>query len=244
MPIQLKGYEERTAAAVSQYWKVLAREANKKKKSQGAGDGRRGVVVSGKQMDGFCELLRWFLTANGMPDASIHTKKKMEIPGFYRATKKWDLLVIHQQNLVACCEFKSQVGSIGNNLNNRAEEALGIAEDVTTAVREEAFGRGRPVPWLGWLMLLEDSEKTRKPVRLSEPNFKVFPEFKGATYADRYGILLNKMILEKKYDAAALILSPPDEGMDGMYSEPEQNLGMRRFLAELGGHISGYLASL
>ncbi len=40
------------------------------------------------------------------------------------ARKKWDLLVV-EGCLIAAIEFKSQVGSFGNNYNNRTEEALG-----------------------------------------------------------------------------------------------------------------------
>ena len=65
--------------------------------------------------------------ANGLAHADIMLKRRLlTLPGFFRPTKLWDLLVINQGKLIAAIEFKSQVGpSFGNNANNRCEEALG-----------------------------------------------------------------------------------------------------------------------
>jgi len=52
---------------------------------------------------------------------------------------------------VAAIEFKSQVGSFGNNYNNRTEEAIGSASDIWGAYREGAF-KPSARPWLGYLM--------------------------------------------------------------------------------------------
>jgi hypothetical protein len=53
------------------------------------------------------------------------------LPGFFRPTKEWDLLAIHDGKLLAVIEAKSQVGpSFGNNFNNRTEEAMGSALDL------------------------------------------------------------------------------------------------------------------
>ena len=58
----------------------------------------------------------------------------MELPGFYRPTKKWDLVVVRDGRLCAAIEMKSQVGpSFGNNFNNRTEEAVGSSVDLWRA---------------------------------------------------------------------------------------------------------------
>ena len=54
----------------------------------------------------------------------VYCEKYVEIPGWYRPEKKWDLLVVADNKLLAGIEFKSQVGSFGNNYNNRTEEAI------------------------------------------------------------------------------------------------------------------------
>jgi hypothetical protein len=71
--------------------------------------------------------------AVGVEERSIFHHKNVELPGYYRPTKKWDFLVLIDGRLVAVVETKSQVGSFGNNFNNRTEEAVGSAADLWTA---------------------------------------------------------------------------------------------------------------
>ena len=126
------------------------------------------------------------LVDNGLPDTHIFVNSHLELPGYFRPTKNWDMLVVSRGHLIAALEFKSQRGpSFGNNFNNRTEEAIGTAHDIWTAYREGAFGK-KPRPWIGWVMLLESCPKSMTPVKVVEPHFKVFPEFRGATYAKRY----------------------------------------------------------
>ena len=133
---------------------------------------------------------------------------------------------------MAGIEFKSQVGSFGNNYNNRTEEALGSATDVWAAYREGAF-KPSARPWLGYLMLLEDAPAAVTPVRAREPHFKVFPEFREASYAARYEILLTKLVRECLYDAACLLMSNATAGKKGLYREPTQELGFQNFITSL-----------
>lgn len=185
-------------------------------------------------MNGFVELVRDLLEETGVGKPVIYCDRAVELPGWFRPEKKWDLLVVIEQRLIACIEFKSHVGSFGNNFNNRTEEALGSASDLLAAYREGAF-RPSERPWLGYLMLLEDSQKSRAPVRSKEPHFKVFPEFKQASYAKRYEILLTKLVRERLYDAACLLLSPRSEGREGQFSEPSGELSFGNFINSLTG---------
>jgi len=155
------------------------------------------------------------------------------------------MLIVHEENLIAAIEFKSQRGpSFGNNLNNRTEEALGSAVDLWTAYREGAFGKQKPRPWLGWVMLLEKCDESTAPVRVSEPHFQVFSEFQDSSYAKRYEILLRKLLLERVYDGASLILATAQGRPKGRYSEPVKDLTMRRLLAALVGHVASHEATL
>jgi hypothetical protein len=114
------------------------------------------------------------------------------LPGFFRGTKKWDVIVVHNGHLVAAIEFKSQVGpSFGNNVNNRTEEAIGNAVDLLTAHREGAFG-DQPRPFLGYMFVLEECDKSLRPLRGSSDHFDMFPEFERASYAQRYEILCSE----------------------------------------------------
>jgi type II restriction enzyme len=154
------------------------------------------------------------------------------------------LVVVHNEHLVAAIEFKAQHKSFGNNYNNRTEEALGTAVDLWRAYKENLFGKDQAAPWLGWAMLLADTKKSTTPVGIRSPHFDHLPEFDGKSYAQRYGILMHKMLREKLYDGAALLLSSKQDGETGAYTEPDEALTFKKFLAGLAGHVGGYVASL
>ncbi|MEZ5991632.1 MAG: PaeR7I family type II restriction endonuclease [Planctomycetota bacterium] len=241
MSIKLNGYKKHVSDAVAHYWNTLTKQAENQSLDN-RDHGHRSAVTGGKQMDGFCGMIAWLLKANGLDTASIYTSEKRVIPGYFRATKDWDLLVVDKGFLVAAIEFKSQRGpSFGNNLNNRAEEAVGVGHDFEIALREGAFKTRGPRPWVGWVMLLEDCDKVKSTVRVSEPHFDVFKEFKAASYAKRYELLLRRLVAEKLYDSAALLLASEQGGPRGKYTEPATDIGMHQFLAGLAGHVTAHL---
>lgn len=240
MPPILKNLDSRTQAAVAHYWKTLHRQGKGAKKKD---TGTRSLVTGGKQMNGLADLVWDIVVENGMPDADIHHNRCLELPGFFRATKKWDLVVVHKGKLVAALELKSQVGpSFGNNLNNRAEEAIGTGKDLWTAYENGAFDKA-PTPWLGWVMLLEDCEKSRTTLKVKEPHFKVFPEFRETSYAERYELLLRRLVRERLFTKAALLLSTRKEGKMGHFTQPAEDLRIHDLFASLAGHVGTILAS-
>ena len=185
-------------------------------------------------------LVNELLIEFGIKETDIFTKKKLELPGYYRSTKKWDLLVVSRQQLVMALEFKSIGGSYGNNLNNRTEEALGNASDIWTAYREGRFGTG-PRPLLGYLFLLRDEPKVMRPVANKEPHFKVDSAFVGASYCKRAELLCRRLVFERLYDAACLLLSTNEEATK--ITEPADDLSFQRFVATLRGHVVTFLGS-
>jgi hypothetical protein len=228
--------------AVRHFWRTRARQARAQGAKTGERDrGARSAVTAGAHLDGFADVIRKLIVNAGISDTAVHRRTRVELPGYYRAEKKWDLVVVVDGRLFATVEFKAQVGpSFGNNYNNRAEEALGNATDYWAAFREGAF-RGSPRPWLGYLMLLEDARGSTRPVSVAEPHFPVFPEFRNASYAKRYEILLTKMVRERLYDAASLILSPNSAGRDGAFSEPCAELTFANFAESLLARAIAYL---
>lgn len=230
--------------AVRRFWGTRRKQAKKQGKRTGKKDqGARAAVTGGAQMDGFVELVRDLLIESGLPNATVYHKSKLELPGFFRPTKEWDLLVVIDGILLASLEFKSQVGpSFGNNYNNRTEEALGNATDLRAAYREGAF-KPSSKPWLGYLMLLEEVAGSTSPVGVAEPNFKVFEEFRGASYAKRYEILCQKLVREGLYDAACFILSDSGGGAKGRFNEPNSELTFQNFVASLTGRAIAYSKS-
>jgi hypothetical protein len=225
--------DKRLQAAIKQFWNTRETQAQKQGISSGSKDaGARSAVTGGAQMNGFINLVREVLCEGGLPRAHVYGERCVELPGWYRPEKKWDLLIVSDGKLLAGIEFKSQVGSFGNNYNNRTEEAIGSAVDVWAAYREGAF-KPSARPWLGYLMLLEEAPGSLSPVRAKQPHFKVFPEFREASYAMRYEILLTKLVRERLYDAACFLMSNATGGPKGRYTEPAAELGFPNFIASL-----------
>jgi len=82
-------------------------------------------------------------------------------------------------------------------------------------------------------MVLEEAERSLAPVGVQEPHFKVFDEFREASYAKRYEILLTKLVRERLYDSAALILTNRLTGRDGTFTEPSPELSFENLLISL-----------
>ena len=229
-------YQRLLTKAVKHFWKTRDSQAKGQKKSD---QGSRSSVTGGKQLDGFIELLVQVSKDLGVPEACIYTKGN-NLPGYFRPTKDWDFLIITPKNqLIAVVELKSQVGSFGNNFNNRTEEALGSAVDLWTAFREQGFAQKQP-PWLGYLILVEKTKKSTSPVRLQEPYFKVRPEFQNTSYIDRYVILCQKLMQERHYSSTALIWT--NKKME--FDSPEVDISFDSFLLSFMGFIQGKLKEI
>ena len=237
----MKDLGRRVEAAVRHFW--TTRQAQEKKQGAASGkrdQGSRSAVTGGAQLDGFIRLVSDLLMESGIPDATIFRKKNTELPGFFRPTKEWDLLVVVEGHLLASIEFKSQIGpSFGNNYNNRTEEALGSATDLWTAYREGVFS-GSPRPWLGYFMLLEEAPRSTSPVEVAEPHFGVREEFRGASYAKRYELFCQKLVRERLYDAACFMMSDRVGGPRGRFKEPSSELCFANFVASLTGRAMAF----
>ncbi len=243
MPISLADYDTKARKAVKAFWGSRNAARKRQLKSGKQDQGERAGVTAGKNMDGFVSLAADIVRANGLKHADIHLQRRvLTLPGYFRPTKLWDMLVMNEGRLIAALEFKSQVGpSFGNNFNNRTEEALGTAVDLWTAYREGAFGESAR-PFVGWLMLVEDCAESRSPVRDSSSHFPVFKDFRSASYLDRYNILCKKLVHEQLYTAATVIGSTRAAGKTGEYVDLSKMTGLRTFVALLAGHIAAEAA--
>jgi hypothetical protein len=231
--------DERVQDAVRRFWLTRDAQAGEQARRGVIDRGARGEVTGGKQMDGFVSITTEILRECGISEGEIFYNSRLELPGYYRPEKKWDVLAVAEGKLVAAIEFKSQASSFGKNFNNRLEEAVGSATDLWTAYREGAIP-ATPRPWLGYLMLLVRSEESTRPVSVREPHFEVFPEFKSASYAERYCILLSKLMRERLYDATCFLMTPEEEGDTGIYSEIDPDLSFRHFAESLRAHATAF----
>ena len=226
--------------AVRAYWLVRSRQADKQRDAGSVDAGLRGAVTGGAQMDEMAELMESIFIDAGFPPSSINRGSAVELPGYFRPEKKWDLVVVHGDTLAAAIEFKSQVGpSFGNNYNNRTEEAIGNAVDVWTAYREGRFGTARP--WLGYLFLLEEAPGSTRPVKTREPFFEIDDEFRGASYKRRYELLCRRLLLERLYDAACFVTATADPQTP--IHEPDEDLSFNAFTRAIRSRAAALLAN-
>lgn len=239
MALDLANYQEKTKEAVMAFWGNRDKARQKQIESGKIDQGERAGVTAGKNMDGFIALVIDIVKANGLSHAAIHQERRLvTLPGYFRPTKLWDLLIINDGRLIAAIELKSQVGpSFGNNFNNRTEEAIGTAHDLWTAYREGAFGK-QPRPFVGWMMLVEDTEASRRPVKDSSPHFPIFPEFQNASYLKRYDVLCQRLVQEQLYTTACIMASPRDATSTGAYSDLSEMTSFKTFVTALAGHVA------
>lgn len=228
MPIDLADYERKAREAAMAFWGNREKARQKQIESGKADQGERAGVTAGKNMDGFLALIIDIVKANGLRGAAIHEQRAvLTLPGYFRPTKLWDVLVTQDNRLVAAIELKSQVGpSFGNNFNNRTEEAIGTAHDLWTAYRENAFGK-QPRPFVGWMMMVEDAPESRRPVTDRSPHFPVFKEFQGASYLKRYDILCQRLVQEQLYTSACVLTSPRTAATTGDYAQLSELTGLK-----------------
>lgn len=240
MSLDLANYETQAREAVKLFWgnreAALARQVEANIRDTG----ERGAVTAGKNMDGFLAIAQSLLNSNGLAEADICVKQRvLTLPGYFRPTKLWDMLVLNNGQLVAALELKSQVGpSFGNNFNNRSEEAIGTAHDFWVAYREGAFGNDTPRPFVGWLMLIEDCEESNTPVGNKQPHFPVNPEFEQASYLQRYDLLCKRLVQEGLYSSATLLASPREAMADGQYRHLSNLTSLKTFVTEFAAHIA------
>jgi hypothetical protein len=260
MGLDLVNHEALARLGVKQFWTGRSSAlSSDESKSQG---GERAGVLSGKNMDGFLTMIDRLVRQNGLSNAEVHTAGRplLTLPGFFRPTKLWDIIVMDGKRLVAAIELKSHVGSFGNNFNNRTEEAIGTAHDLWTAIRDNVLG-DQPRPFLGWLMLVEDGPGSRCLTRSTAKHFKVFPEFVApklenaprpkngkepppllVSYLDRYEILCRRLMNENLYDRACLMTSSREAAVDGAYGEMSTTTNLTAFVAGLAGHVATWAA--
>ena len=245
MTLDLVNYDVKVREAVKAFWGNRDAARQKQIESGNVDQGERAGVTAGKNMDGFIALILDIIRANGLIQAEIHQSRAvLALPGFFRPTKLWDLIVMHKGELVAAIELKSQVGpSFGNNFNNRTEEAIGTAHDFWTAYREGAFGE-QPRPFAGWLILVEDAPGSISEVQCTSPHFPVYKEFENTSYLKRYDILCQKLVREQLYTTASVIASPREAVDNGSYSQISDMTNIRSFVSSLAGHIAATAARL
>lgn len=232
--------KKRALQAVQSYWSGRIQQFGRQWQKGSHDTGSRGEVTGGHQMDAFGRILYDLAKEAKYDESDISFTSPLPVPGYYRSQKKWDFSICRNGCLVALVELKSQSGSFGNNFNNRAEEAIGLARDFWVAYREKAFGVAS-APWLGYLFLLEDSLESRKAVKLYPSKLQPLDKFSGTSYQDRYRILCETLMLERDYSCTSLLVSPRPISEDVSFLEPIPALSFFAFCKSFFSHIVAHV---
>jgi Restriction endonuclease XhoI len=232
--------QEAFEAAVRTYWDTRTKQHRRQQELGKVDAGLRGAVTGGAHMNAIAAVTEQIFVDAGFPITSIQ-RKAVELPGYFRPTKKWDLVVVHHGELVAAIEFKSHVGpSFGNNYNNRIEEAIGSASDLRIAAEHGMFGPRKP--WLGYFLLLEEALRSTAPVRVRSPYFSADRAYDGASYKGRYEAFCRRLLTSGLYDAVCFATSSAAPGSP--IHEPSDLLSFRAFTDAISSYAENVLSEL
>lgn len=218
---------ERIRAAVEYWFDAKAEQLAQVLTTGRSQGGTRDAVVGGKHLDGFNTLVVDELRRLGVPGLSFRLNTQATLPGYYRASKSWDLLVLRRGEPILAVEYKSMKGSEGKNLNNRMDEVLGVGEDLRAA---QAHGLVSRDLRRAYIFVMEATPAVLTPVRTRGVFGAPDPVFDGASYLDRMGIICERIRDGGLYDmtwAIAATSNPAD------FCEPNPRVGWERFATDL-----------
>lgn len=197
--------------------------------------GLRTQVTSGKHLDEIIELISRDMVNMGVKEGTIHTSGNgVKVPGWFRARKRWDIVVSDGHRLMACIELKSISGSYGNNINNRVEEAIGEAVDVRYAIEHDLCG-SHSLPALAYVLIVKGDSKSRSiPLSSNNSAFKQDPVFNGTSYVDRFRIMCERLLEENIFEAVWYVVVNPDEQS---IEEPADALSYVSFIRNLRNNL-------
>jgi hypothetical protein len=108
MASKLINFDKRLAQSVRFFCRGRQEAAKKQLAAGKADQGNRGAVTGGKNLDAFRDMIVDVVRRYGPDGCEVHRAKSMIVlPGFFRPTKQWDLLIVFQKQLLAAFELKS-----------------------------------------------------------------------------------------------------------------------------------------
>lgn len=222
--------------AIAGYWAAKVKQQKAAEAVSSTAEGTAKAVRGGGHFNPVANLLARFFTDAGYPVESIAaTGSKTILPGYFRPNKAWDLVVVHEEVLVAAIELKALGSpSYGNNYNNRIEEALGNSVDLDRANMSRLTGREKP--WLGYFFLMEDTPASRMPRSPRQnPALPVAADWYELSHEDRFSVAGRRLMDEGLYDAVCYVASSPDEPGP---REPDPMLDWRHFSAAIEARLT------
>jgi hypothetical protein len=128
MAIQLpRDLDTRVQAAVRHFWDMRSTQALKQQQSGSVDHGARSAVTGGAQMNGFIDLFADLALWAGARPESILRRPQSELPGLFRPTTQWDLLINRGDQAVCAYKFACQTGSTSEDSFDRVDRIIGEA---------------------------------------------------------------------------------------------------------------------
>ena len=196
----------------------------------------------------FTAMIRQLIIDNGMNEVQVYTegRRNLTIPGFYRPTKNWDIpgnelkIVFWQQLRLKSTSWHLLV----TTSNNRVEEALGNATDLNTAFREGAFGESQKPFVTATFLFIEECQGSMNPVRFYSPHFcsPISGIMKIPAMPHWYELFCRKLVQERLYDAATLVLTQSSAIDTGVYRNMSTLTSARSFMSIVGRDRSSAMA--
>lgn len=90
--------------AVRAFWTARAGAAAKQVAAGKADAGTRGAVTAGRHLAALEDIVAAEFVTAGFDPTSVRRKNGIELPGYYRPAKKWDIVVVEDGHLVAASE--------------------------------------------------------------------------------------------------------------------------------------------
>jgi hypothetical protein len=224
----------RITRAMGEWISAKLEQAQRSERTGRAQGGTRSQVTGGKHLRGVNQLVEDEIKSVGATDLELKYDRGATLAGWYRNSKSWDLLVLQHGKPILAVEYKSMSGSEGRNLNNRADEVFGIAEDARQA---EAHGILPRNLRRAYIFLMEITPTARVNRNAGRPFGRPDPIFHQASYLDRMAVMCERMRDSGLYHlvwAVGVIREPIG------FMEPSASVGWDRFAADLrNGFASG-----
>ncbi|MFQ5414332.1 MAG: PaeR7I family type II restriction endonuclease, partial [Phycisphaerae bacterium] len=90
----------------------------------------------------------------------------------------------------------------------------------------------------------EEAEASTRPVAVHEKHFQVFKDYRHASYAHRCEESVRRLMRERCYDVACLLLSRKPAGGRARYIEPARDLAFEHFAKLLCHHVFAAYSAL
>lgn len=231
----LEGLDQRVAAAVRQFWRVRDAQARKQDSSGRKDQGARGSVTGGAQMDGFIDLLTETARLAGAKPESIICGPHSELPGFFRPTIAWDVVIYQNQQVLCAFKIATYPGSIGAVEYDRlVENTLTSAYELWHAYSISTLNYDIK-PWLGYLLVAgSDGPECRESETVATPAAQAAGQCAGSKH--RGELLCRGLLRDQLYDGTAFLLTEPD----GSYTQPASDLQIDYLCRALACRVSAY----